>query len=79
MNPHLLAALGRERRRALDEDFARGDIFGNALRTLTARALRATGEALFRLGVALDDRVPVLLEDRAGALAEGEVQPQQWH
>jgi hypothetical protein len=58
MNPDLLAALGRERRRALEEDFARGDIFGNGVRTLTARALRATGEGLFRLGVALDERVP---------------------
>jgi hypothetical protein len=59
MNPHLLATLGRERRRAVDEDFARGDVFGNALRMLTARALRATGEGLFRLGVTLDDGVPV--------------------
>jgi hypothetical protein len=58
MNPDLLAAMGRERRRALEEDFARGDILGIALRTLTARALRATGEGLFRLGVALDERVP---------------------
>jgi hypothetical protein len=58
MNPHLLAALGRERRRALDEDFARGDILGNGLRSLTGRLLRATGEGLFRLGSALDERVP---------------------
>ncbi len=58
MNPHLLAALGRERRRALDEDFARGDVFGTTLRTLTARILRASGEGLFRLGVALEQREP---------------------
>lgn len=58
MNPHLLATLGRERRRALEADFARGDIFGKALRLLAARMLRAVGEALFRLGVALDERVP---------------------
>jgi hypothetical protein len=58
MNPHLLATLGRERRRAVEEDFARGQIFSNELRSLTGRALRATGEGLFRLGVALDDRVP---------------------
>ncbi len=58
MNPHLLAALGRERRRALDEDFARGDILGIGLRSLTGRVLRATGEGLFRLGSALDERVP---------------------
>ena len=58
MNPHLLAALGRERRRALDEDFARGDLLGIGLRMLIARALRASGEGLFRLGLALE-RVPV--------------------
>ena len=51
--------MGRERRRAIEEDFARGDLFGNELRTLTGRALRATGEGMFRLGVALDERVPV--------------------
>lgn len=59
MNPHLLATLGRERRRAIEEDFADGVIFDARLRTLAARALRAVGEGLFRLGVALDDRVPV--------------------
>jgi hypothetical protein len=59
MNPHLLATLGRERRRAVDEDFARGDVIGNGLRMLTARILRASGEGLFRLGVALDDGVTV--------------------
>jgi hypothetical protein len=59
MNPHLLAALGRERRRALEEDFARGDVLGNGLRTLIARALRAAGEGLFRLGMALEEQVPV--------------------
>jgi hypothetical protein len=59
MNPHLLATLGRERRRALQQDFARGDIFDTRLRMLTGRALRALGEGLFRLGVALDDRVPL--------------------
>ena len=58
MNPQLLAALSRERRRAVEEDFARGDILGNALRTLTARALRATGEGLFRLGMALEEPAP---------------------
>jgi hypothetical protein len=57
MNPHLLAALSRERQHALEVDFARGDVFGNGLRTLTARALRTIGEGLFRLGVALDDGV----------------------
>jgi hypothetical protein len=59
MNPHLLATLGRERRRAIDEDFAHGDVIGNGLRMLTARVLRASGEGLFRLGVALDDGVTV--------------------
>ena len=57
MNPHVLAALGRERRRALEEDFARGSLFGGGLRLLAARALRAAGEGLFRLGMALDERV----------------------
>ena len=57
MNPHLLAAMGRERRRALKEDFAGGDVLGNALRSVAARILRAAGEGLFRLGMALDDRV----------------------
>ena len=58
MNSYILAALCRERCRALDEDFARGDIFGNGLRALTGRVLRAAGEGLFRLGSALDERVP---------------------
>jgi hypothetical protein len=58
MNPHVLAMLSRERHRALEADFARGDIFGHAIRLLAARMLRAIGEALFRLGVALDERVP---------------------
>ena len=58
MNPQLLATMGRERRRALEEDFARGDILGKGLRAFAARALRAIGEAAFRLGVSLDERVP---------------------
>lgn len=57
MNPHLLAAMGRERRRALKEDFAQGELFGNGPRILAARLLRAAGEGLFRLGMALDERV----------------------
>jgi hypothetical protein len=66
MNPHLLALLSLERRRALDDDFARGDILGMGLRSLTGRVLRATGEGLFRLGSALDERVsePSLVETR---------------
>jgi hypothetical protein len=58
MNIDELTARSRERRRALELDYARGDIFGNALRSLTGRVLRATGEGLFRLGSALDERVP---------------------
>jgi hypothetical protein len=58
MNQHLLATMSRERRRAIEEDFARGDILGDGLRRLAARLLRAIGEATFRLGVALDRRVP---------------------
>jgi hypothetical protein len=57
MNSDLLAVLSRERRRAVREDFARGDILAIALRSMTARSLRASGEGLFRLGVALDERV----------------------
>jgi hypothetical protein len=57
MNPHLLALLARERRRALAADYAAGDILGSALRCAFARALRCIGEAMFRLGVELDDRV----------------------
>jgi hypothetical protein len=57
MNPHILTALGRERRRALKEDFAAGDVLGNGTRILVARVLRAAGEGLFRLGMALDERV----------------------
>jgi hypothetical protein len=58
MHPHLLVMLSRERHRALEADFARGDIFAIALRLLAARTLRSVGEALFRLGVALDEHVP---------------------
>ncbi len=54
MNPYLLAALGRERRRALEADYARGDVLGIAFRAALARALRRTGEGLFRLGVAME-------------------------
>ena len=54
MNPDLLAALGRERRRAIHADYARGDILGIALRVALARLLRRSGEGLFRLGVALE-------------------------
>jgi hypothetical protein len=57
MNTDLLAVLSRERRRAVREDFARGDLLAVALRSMTARSLRASGEGLFRLGVALDERV----------------------
>jgi hypothetical protein len=57
MNPHLLAVLARERRRAILADAARGDVLGVALRVTLARALRASGDRLFRLGVALDERV----------------------
>jgi hypothetical protein len=58
MNQELLAALSRERRRAIQADYARGDVLGIALRSAIARSLRRLGESLFRLGVALDERVP---------------------
>lgn len=57
MSPELLAVLSRERRRAVREDYARGDLLAHAMRALTARTLRASGEGLFRLGVALDEQV----------------------
>jgi hypothetical protein len=57
MNPHILAALSRERQRELEADYARGDLLGSVLRSVLARGLRRAGEGLFRLGVALDDRV----------------------
>ena len=57
MSPELLAVLSRERRRAVREEYAKSDLLAAMLRASTARALRATGEGLFRLGVALDERV----------------------
>ena len=57
MNTDILDVLCRERRRAVRDDFADGIVYAHALRTLTARTLRASGEGLFRLGVALDGRV----------------------
>jgi hypothetical protein len=57
MNPYVLAALGRERRRAVQAEFARGDVLGIALRVALARALRRAGERLFLIGVALEGRV----------------------
>jgi hypothetical protein len=63
MNAYLLAELGRERRRILRAEFARGPIVMPVVRPLLARALRAAGDRLFRLGVALDGRV-------SGAAAE---------
>ncbi len=59
MNTETLTVLSRERRRAVREDFARGDLLAHALRSITARTLRASGEGLFRLGVSLDERVSV--------------------
>ncbi len=57
MNHHLLVELGRERRRILRAEYARGPIRLTAMRPLIARALRASGDRLFRLGVALEPRV----------------------
>jgi hypothetical protein len=57
MNSDLLTVLSRERRRAVREDYAKGDLLANALRALAARTLRASGEGLFRLGVSLDEQV----------------------
>ena len=57
MNQDVLAELGRERRRVLRDEFARGPILMPEMRPWLARALRASGDRLFRLGVALDARV----------------------
>jgi hypothetical protein len=57
MNTELLTVMSRERRRAIHEEFAHGDPLVQTLRLLAARTLRASGEGLFRLGVALDERV----------------------
>ncbi len=57
MNAHLLAELARQRRREIRVDFARGDNFAPGVRPMVGRALRATGDRLFRWGVALDGRV----------------------
>jgi hypothetical protein len=57
MNHHLLTELGRERRRLLRIEYARGPIRLTWMRPQLARALRATGDRLFRLGVALEPRV----------------------
>jgi hypothetical protein len=57
MNHHLLVELGRERRSILRAEFARGPIRLPHVRPLIARALRASGDRLFRLGVALETPV----------------------
>jgi hypothetical protein len=58
MNSYLLAALASQRRREVREAYADGSIVGSPiLRLAIARALRASGDRLFRLGVMLDARV----------------------
>ena len=57
MNQQLLAAMCRERRRAIERDYGGSVLLGNGLRISAARVLRAAGEGLFRLGMALDERV----------------------
>jgi hypothetical protein len=66
MNSDLLAELARERRARLRDEFAKGPIAVPELRPFVARALRASGDRLFRLGVALDERVscPAATETR---------------
>jgi hypothetical protein len=58
MNPHLLVEMSRERRHLVRAEYARGPYRMPVMRPLIARALRASGDRLFRLGVALDARVP---------------------
>ncbi len=57
MNHHMLTELGRQRRQVLRAEFARSSRSAPLMRALVARALRASGDRLFRLGVALDERV----------------------
>ena len=55
MNPYLLAELSRDRCREVRAEYARANRGRFVLRPLAARLLRAFGDRLFRLGVALDD------------------------
>jgi len=57
MNHHFLVEVSRERRAILREEFARGPIRLPLVRPLIARALRASGDRIFRLGVALETPV----------------------
>ncbi len=57
MNHHMLTELGRQRRQLLRDEFARSSRPAPVMRPLVARVLRASGDRLFRLGVALDERV----------------------
>jgi len=57
MNHYTLAEVGRQRRELVRADYARGPLRLPVLRPLLARALRASGDRLFRLGVALEPRV----------------------
>jgi hypothetical protein len=54
MDPYLLAVLIRERHDELRAAYARGPIVYPALRPVLGRVLRASGDRLFRWGVALE-------------------------
>ena len=55
MHPELLAVLAEQRRREIHADFARTRLGRRIVRRAVARLLRAAGDRLLRLGVALDE------------------------
>lgn len=57
MNPYLLAVLGRDRRAELLRLSAERDDLYLAARSVAAWTLRASGDRLFRWGVALEPPV----------------------
>ena len=57
MNPYVLATLARDRRAALLRDAQRYDELWLAARSVAAWSLRASGDRLFRWGVALEPTV----------------------
>jgi hypothetical protein len=54
MDPYLLAVLTRERHDELRTAYAHGPFALPAMRPLLGRVLRASGDRLFRWGVALE-------------------------
>jgi hypothetical protein len=67
MNHHMLAEMGRERRQRVRAAFACRPYRLPVMRPVIARALRASGDRLFRLGVALEPRVSGSATESRGA------------